>query len=95
MKALRCHAFGPIADLTVEHIPAPVPGPGEVLIDVQAASINYPDTLMVQGLYQVKPPLPFTPGAEFAGVVAALGAGVSHLKVGDREIGRASCRERV
>jgi NADPH2:quinone reductase len=84
MKALRCHAFGPIDHLKVEHIPAPVPGPGEVLIDVQAASINYPDALMVQGLYQVKPPLPFTPGAEFAGVVAAVGDGVVHLRPGDR-----------
>ncbi len=84
MKALRCHAFGPITDLKVEDIAAPTPGPGELLIDVHAASINYPDTLMVQGLYQVKPPLPFTPGAEFAGVVAAVGAGVTHLKPGDR-----------
>lgn len=84
MKSLRCLAFGPIADLRIEDIPAPDVGAGQVLIDVHAASINYPDTLMVQGLYQVKPPLPFTPGAEFAGVVAAVGDGVRHLKVGDR-----------
>lgn len=84
MQALRCHAFGPIADLVVEDVPSPVPGAGEVLIDVHAASINYPDTLMVQGLYQVKPALPFTPGAELAGVVVAVGEGVRHLQVGDR-----------
>ena len=84
MQALRCHAFGPIANLVVEDVASPAPGAGEVLIDVHAASINYPDTLMVQGLYQVKPPLPFTPGAELAGVVAAVGDGVRHLKVGDR-----------
>lgn len=84
MKSLRCHAYGPIANLSVDEVAAPQPKAGEVLIDVHAASINYPDTLMVQGLYQVKPPLPFTPGAEFAGVVAAVGDGVKHLKVGDR-----------
>jgi len=84
MKALRCHAFGPIETLRVEDIDTPAPGPGQVRIDVMAASINYPDTLMVQGLYQVKPPVPFTPGAELAGVVSALGEGVTTLKVGDR-----------
>ena len=63
MKALRCNAFGPIDALRVEDIPAPVPSAGQVLVDVHAASINFPDALMVQGLYQVKPPLPFTPGA--------------------------------
>ncbi len=84
MKALRCNAFGPIDALRVEDIPAPVPSAGQVLVDVHAASINFPDALMVQGLYQVKPPLPFTPGAELAGVVCAVGDGVAHVKVGDR-----------
>jgi NADPH2:quinone reductase len=86
MKALVCRAFGPISDLRVEELPAPVPGPEQILVDVQAASINFPDALMVQGLYQIKPPLPFVPGAELAGTVAALGAKVEHLRPGDRVI---------
>ncbi|HEX6361964.1 MAG TPA: alcohol dehydrogenase catalytic domain-containing protein, partial [Albitalea sp.] len=86
MKALLCEAFGPIENLRIAELPAPVPGPGQLLVDVKAASINYPDTLMVQGLYQVKPPLPFTPGAELAGVVAAAGEGVSAFAPGDRVI---------
>lgn len=83
MKALVCEAYGPIANLAVREIPAPVPGPKQVLIDVRAASVNFPDALMVQGLYQVKPPTPFTPGAEVAGVVSAVGAEVKGFKPGD------------
>ncbi len=86
MKALVCRAFGPIENLRVEEIPAPVPGPGQLLIDVHAASINFPDALMVQGLYQVKPAVPFTPGAELAGVVAAVGENVDAFRPGDRVI---------
>jgi NADPH:quinone reductase len=86
MKALMCHAFGPIDTLRVEDLPSPVPGPGQVLVDVKAAAINFPDALIVQGLYQAKPALPFAPGAELAGVVNALGEGVKHLKLGDRVI---------
>lgn len=86
MKALMCHAFGPIDSLRVEERPSPVPGPGQVLVDVKAAAINFPDALIVQGLYQVKPALPFSPGAELAGVVTALGEGVKRLQVGDRVI---------
>ena len=86
MKALVCHAFGPIDTLRVDDVAAPAPGPGQLLIDVHAASINFPDTLIVQGLYQVKPPLPFTPGAELAGVVAAVGEGVRRYRPGDRVI---------
>ena len=84
MKALRCNAFGPIDTLQVQDIPSPSPAAGEVLVDVHAASINFPDALMVQGLYQVKPQVPFTPGAELAGVVSAVGEGVTQVKVGDR-----------
>ena len=84
MKALRCNAFGPIDTLQVQDIPSPSPAAGEVLVDVHAASINFPDALMVQGLYQVKPPVPFTPGAELAGVVSAVGEGVDNVRVGDR-----------
>lgn len=86
MKALMCHAFGPIDTLRVEDVPTPVPGAGQVLIDVKAAAINFPDALIVQGLYQAKPPLPFAPGAELAGVVSAVGEGVRHLHAGDRVI---------
>jgi len=86
LKALRCNAFGPIDALRVEDLPSPTPAAGQVLVDVHAASINVPDTLIVQGLYQIKPPLPFTPGAELAGVIAAVGDSVKHLKVGDRVV---------
>ena len=86
MKALMCNAFGPIADLRLEEVPDPAPGPGQVRIKVEAASINFPDALIVQGLYQFKPPLPFSPGAELAGVVEAVGENVKHLKVGDAVI---------
>ena len=84
MKALLCTQFGPIDDLTVVDTPSPPLAPGKVLIDVKAASLNFPDALMVQGLYQIKPPTPFVPGAEYAGVVNAVGEGVSHVKPGDR-----------
>ena len=86
MKALVCEAYGPIANLAVKDIPSPVPGPKQLLIEVRSAAVNFPDALMVQGLYQVKPPLPFIPGAEIAGVVKAVGAEVKHYKPGDRVI---------
>ncbi len=86
MKALVCEAYGPIDTLVVKDIPSPAPGPKQVLIEVRAAGVNFPDALMVQGLYQVKPPLPFTPGAEIAGVVKAVGAEVKQFKAGDRVI---------
>jgi len=84
VKALLCKAFGPIENLRVEDIQAPTAGLGQVLVSIRAAALNFPDALIVQGLYQVKPALPFSPGAEFAGVVKTVGEGVSHLKVGDR-----------
>lgn len=84
MRALTCTAFDEPETLTVTEQPTPTPGPGEVLIRVQAASVNYPDALMVQGKYQVRPELPFTPGAEAAGTVEAVGEGVTHLTVGQR-----------
>jgi NADPH2:quinone reductase len=85
MKALRVHELGePEQVLRVEDVEVPEPGPGDVRIRVHGASLNFPDVLMCRGEYQVKPPLPFTPGAELAGVVDEVGAGVEHVKPGDR-----------
>ncbi|NHZ40940.1 NADPH:quinone oxidoreductase family protein [Massilia aquatica] len=86
MKAVVCKAWGLPDSLVVEQLAAPVAGAGQVLIDVQAAGVNFPDVLIIQGKYQFKPELPFTPGSELSGVVAALGEGVSNVKVGDRVI---------
>jgi NADPH2:quinone reductase len=87
MKAIVCKAWGPPDSLELQDLPDLVPGPGEVAIEVRAAGVNFPDVLTVQGKYQVKPPLPFTPGNEFAGVVRVLGEGVRGLAVGDQVIG--------
>ena len=87
MKALLCSEYGPPDKLAVHDIPSPQAGPGQVVVDVKAAALNFPDALMVQGLYQVKPPLPFSPGAEVAGLIKEVGAGVQGLKAGDRVIG--------
>ncbi len=84
MRAIVCRAYGPPKDLVLADAPEPKPGPGQVLIDVHAAGVNFPDVLLVQGLYQVKPPLPFSPGVEVAGIVAAVGEGVSEPQVGER-----------
>ena len=86
MKALLCRALGPIESLAVGDIDSPVPSRGQVLIDVKAAGVNFPDVLMVQGKYQFKPPLPFAPGCELAGIVKAVGEGVTHVKPGDRAL---------
>ena len=84
MKALRCHAFGQIASLSLDDCSIPVPGHGELRIRVAAAGINYPDAVVVQGKYQTKPPLPFAPGIEAAGYVDEIGPGVSGFAAGDR-----------
>ena len=84
MRAIRCHQYGPPESLILENVPDLRPGPGEVVIDVRAASVNFPDVLVIQNKYQMKPELPFTPGAEFAGVVREVGADVRRLKVGMR-----------
>ena len=86
MKAVRCNAWGPPDTLVVEDVAAPQPKAGEVLLEVNAASVNYPDVLIVQKKYQMQPELPFTPGTEIAGTVRALGGGVTNVKVGDRVI---------
>lgn len=82
MKAVLCKQHGLPETLVVEEVPSPVPGPKQVLIGVQACGVNFPDTLIIQNLYQFKPPLPFSPGGELAGVVKAVGEGVKHLQVG-------------
>lgn len=84
MRAVVCRAWGEVEDLRVEDVAPPAPGPGEVLIAVEATSVNYADALMVAGRYQTRPPLPFSPGLETAGVVAACGEGVSRVLPGDR-----------
>jgi NADPH:quinone reductase len=84
MRAVLCRAWGPIDDLTVGEAPAPVPAHDEVLIQVKATAVNYADAIMVAGRYQTKPPLPFSPGLETAGVVAARGEAVTRFKPGDR-----------
>ena len=84
MRAVVCKAFGPPESLVVEDVPDPVPGRGQVLIDVAACSVTFPDVLMIQDLYQFKPGLPFTPGTDVAGTISALGEGVTGLEVGTR-----------
>ena len=86
MRALVCKEYGPPESLHLEHLPDPVPATGEVLVDVAAAGINFPDVLAIAGKYQVKTPTPFVPGNEAAGVVAAVGDGVARYKVGDKVI---------
>jgi NADPH2:quinone reductase len=82
MHAWLCENPTGIDALRWQELPTPAPAKGEVLIEIKAASLNFPDILIVQNKYQMKPPLPFVPGSEYAGVVAALGEGVNHLKVG-------------
>ncbi len=84
MKAVLCKEFGGPDKLVVEEIASPTPGEGEVLLRVHACGVNFGDTLIIQGSYQVKPELPFSPGMECAGEIAALGPGVDGHKVGDR-----------
>ena len=89
MKSLLCKAFGPPENLVLDEVPDLSPGAGQVVIAVKACGVNFPDVLIIEDKYQFKPPLPFAPGAEVAGVVKAVGAGVQRPKVGDRVI--ASC----
>ena len=86
MRALVCNEYGPPESLVIEVQPDPVLGKGEILVDVAAAGINFPDVLSIAGKYQVKTPTPFVAGNEAAGVVSALGEAVSHYSVGDRVI---------
>ena len=87
MKALLCSEFTGLDALRVEDVASPVPNKGQVVITVKAAGVNFPDTLIVAGKYQIKPPLPFAPGGEFAGVVREVGEGVTSVNVGERVLG--------
>ena len=98
MKALLCHRFGTPEDLVLTDIADPVAAEGEVLARVAAAGLNFFDTLMIAGKYQTKPPFPFSPGGELAGVVESIGSGVQEFKPGDRIMGYTNfnaVRERV
>lgn len=83
MKAILCVEHGPPETLMLRDVPSPEPGPREVLIEVRACGVNFPDTLIIQNLYQFKPTLPFSPGSDVAGVIKAVGADVKHLAPGD------------
>lgn len=98
MKAVLCKAYGPPETLVVEELSDPQPGPGEVLIDVKAAALNFFDTLIIEGRYQTQPKMPFSPGAELSGIVTGVGEDVERIKAGDRVVAYlryGACREKV
>lgn len=98
MKALLCVRHGSPEELEIAEVPDPVPGPGEVLVAVKAAGLNFFDLLIISNRYQVKPGLPFSPAAEFSGTVEAVGEGVTAFKPGERvcgNIGYGAAREKV
>ena len=86
MKAILCRQFGPPDSLALEELPSPTAGAGEVVVSVKAASLNFPDVLIIQNKYQFKPPLPFSPGSEMSGLIKEVGEGVRGFKPGDRVI---------
>lgn len=87
MKAIRCKSYGPPSNLILEEVENLKAGPKQVVVSVKACGLNFPDTLIIQGLYQFKPDLPFTPGSDLAGVVKEVGEGVKHLQVGQEVFG--------
>jgi NADPH2:quinone reductase len=98
MKAVLCKSFGGPDTLVLEEVPEPRPGRNEALVRVKATGLNFFDTLIIENKYQLKPPLPFSPGAEFCGVVEALGPETAGIRVGERVIGSlgyGACRELV
>ncbi len=89
MKAILCSQYCQPDELVLADVPDPVAEPGQAIIAIKAAALNFFDILMIQGKYQIKPPFPFSPAAEVAGVIESVGADVTDLKVGDRVV--ASC----
>jgi len=87
MRAVLCKEYGPPESLVVEDVPSPEPGKGQVKIGVHACGVNFPDTLIIEGKYQFKPEMPFSPGGEVSGEILEVGEGVSGYKPGDRVIG--------
>ena len=86
MKAVLCKEYGLPGSLVIEDVPSPKPATGQVIVSVKACGVNFPDTLIIQGKYQFKPEMPFSPGGEVAGVVKEIGEGVTRVKPGDRVI---------
>src|SRR5947209_9059370 len=86
MKAILCQTYGPPENLVIADVEPPKPGKGQVVLNVKACGVNFPDVLIIQGKYQFKPALPFSPGSEVSGVVKAVGEGVERVNVGDRVI---------
>src|ERR1700752_998882 len=98
MKALLCTRYGTPDDLVLADIDDPVPGPGEAVVRVHAAALNFFDTLIIAGKYQTKPAFPFSPAAEFAGEVESVAPGVTAVRPGDRviaNIGYGAAREKI
>src|SRR5262249_8932344 len=89
MKAILCSQYCQPDDLVLADVPGPVAGPGKAVIATKAVALNFFDFLMIRGKYQIKPPFPFSPAAEIAGVIESVGAGVTDLRPGDRVV--ASC----
>ncbi|WP_430908943.1 NADPH:quinone oxidoreductase family protein [Maribacter sp. 2-571] len=87
MRAIVCNTFGPPSSLTLEEVTLPEPGPKEVVVTVKASGVNFPDTLIIQGLYQFKPELPFTPGSDVSGIVKSVGEAVDPVRPGDEVFG--------
>src|SRR5271165_6832585 len=98
MKALICPSLGPAAALKVMDIDPPTPQQGEVVVDIVYAALNFFDTLIIEGKYQLKPEPPFSPAGEFAGRIAAIGPGVTGFAIGDRvmgSVGYGAAREEI
>lgn len=89
VRAIRCEQYGPPSDLVLRELPDPEPGAGEVVVQIEGASVNFPDTLFIQNKYQVSVPVPFTPGSEFVGTVIKADPGAAGVKVGDHVMGAA------
>ncbi|MBT8146019.1 MAG: alcohol dehydrogenase catalytic domain-containing protein, partial [Gammaproteobacteria bacterium] len=84
MKAIVCNSYGPPENLALAEVEDPVAGDNQAVVEVHAASLNFPDTLQIQGKYQFQPPMPFTPGSEVGGVIRSIGTDLQGFQPGDR-----------